>query len=130
MEDKKKDCHGTKPQPDQAEPIEDINLNVVTRSNGHKRYFSTLTTILSIFDRGKIKLCVSTDEQDEFRNPQHKWNVISWKLHSSSGVHSLMTEEGLVIHMLIEKKYPLKEGKVEVAHVKAKIESEEVIQWL
>ncbi|GKG48895.1 hypothetical protein Tco_0513042, partial [Tanacetum coccineum] len=25
---------GTKPQPDQAEPIEDINLNVVTRSNG------------------------------------------------------------------------------------------------
>ncbi|GJY21931.1 hypothetical protein Tco_0394497 [Tanacetum coccineum] len=29
MEDR---CLGTKPQPDQAEPIEDINLNVVTRS--------------------------------------------------------------------------------------------------
>ncbi|GKB58902.1 hypothetical protein Tco_0915088 [Tanacetum coccineum] len=48
------------------------------------------------------------DEQDEFWNSQHEWNIVSWKLHSSSGVHTLMTDEGLVIHMLIEKKYPLK----------------------
>ncbi|GJU47511.1 putative ribonuclease H-like domain-containing protein, partial [Tanacetum coccineum] len=30
---------------------EEINLNVVTRSNGQQRYFSILTTVLSIFDR-------------------------------------------------------------------------------
>ncbi|GJW94487.1 hypothetical protein Tco_0174159 [Tanacetum coccineum] len=47
----KTECLGTKPQPDQAEPLEEINLNVVTRSNGQKRYFSTLMTVLSIFDR-------------------------------------------------------------------------------
>ncbi|GJT19903.1 putative ribonuclease H-like domain-containing protein [Tanacetum coccineum] len=29
-------------------------------------------------------------------------------LHGSSGVHTLMTEAGLVIHMLVEKKYPLR----------------------
>ncbi|GJZ99297.1 hypothetical protein Tco_0671848 [Tanacetum coccineum] len=110
-----------KPQPNQAEPIEDINLNVVTRSNGQKRYFSTLTTVLSIFDRedlnvvyqlvmdkyqdempegfervlwGDLMVLFNPDEQDEFWNSQHKSNVISWKLHSSSGVHTLMTEEG------------------------------------
>ncbi|GJZ27173.1 hypothetical protein Tco_0571426 [Tanacetum coccineum] len=144
-------CLGTKPQPDQAEPIEDINLNVVTRSNGQKRYFSTLTTVLSIFDRedlnavyqlvmdkyqdempegfervlwGDLMVLFKPDEQDEFWNSQHKWNVISWKLHSSSGVHTLMTEEGLVIHMLIEKKYPLKK-EIVVQMLKLKLESEE-----
>ncbi|GJY45538.1 hypothetical protein Tco_0434601 [Tanacetum coccineum] len=29
------------------------------------------------------------DEQDEFWNSQHEWKVVSWKLHSSSGVHTL-----------------------------------------
>ncbi|GKF56974.1 uncharacterized mitochondrial protein-like protein [Tanacetum coccineum] len=31
--------------------FEEINLNVVIRSNGQKRHFSTLMTVLSIFDR-------------------------------------------------------------------------------
>ncbi|GJS93455.1 hypothetical protein Tco_1142294 [Tanacetum coccineum] len=44
-------CLGTKPQPDEAKSIEEINLNVVTRSNGQQRHFSVLTSVLSIFDR-------------------------------------------------------------------------------
>ncbi|GKB53266.1 hypothetical protein Tco_0904019, partial [Tanacetum coccineum] len=64
------------------------------------------------------------DEQDEFWNSQHKWNVISWKLHSSSGVHTLMTNEGVVIHMLTEKKYPLKK-EIVVQMLNLKLESEE-----
>ncbi|GKE00983.1 hypothetical protein Tco_1388966 [Tanacetum coccineum] len=47
----KTECLGTKPQTDQAEHIEEINQNVVIRSNGQKRYFSTLMRVLSIFDR-------------------------------------------------------------------------------
>ncbi|GJX08237.1 hypothetical protein Tco_0196169 [Tanacetum coccineum] len=43
----KTECLGTKPQTD----IEEINQNVVIRSNGQKRYFSTLMRVLSIFDR-------------------------------------------------------------------------------
>ncbi|GJW80475.1 hypothetical protein Tco_0144450 [Tanacetum coccineum] len=42
---------GTKPQFDESKRSEEINMNVVIRSNGHKRYFSTLMTVLSIFDR-------------------------------------------------------------------------------
>ncbi|GJR19971.1 hypothetical protein Tco_0968498 [Tanacetum coccineum] len=47
----KTECLGAKPQTDQAEHLEEINLNMVIRSNGQKRYFSTLMTVLSIFNR-------------------------------------------------------------------------------
>ncbi|GJS36646.1 hypothetical protein Tco_0535028 [Tanacetum coccineum] len=39
---------GTKPQFDESKRLEEINLNVVTRSNGQKRYFSTLMRVLSV----------------------------------------------------------------------------------
>ncbi|GJX93561.1 putative reverse transcriptase domain-containing protein [Tanacetum coccineum] len=54
----------------------------------------------------------------------HEWKVVSWKLHSSSGVHTLITDEGLVVHMLIEKKYPLKK-EILMQMIKLKLESEE-----
>ncbi|GJV45391.1 hypothetical protein Tco_1429927 [Tanacetum coccineum] len=149
--DWKTESLGTKPQFDESKRLEEINLNVVTRSNGQKRYFSTLMRVLSVFDRedldavyklvmdiyqdkipegfdkviwGDLIVMFNPDEQDEFWNSQHEWKVISWKLHSSSGVHTLMTEEGLVIHMLIEKKYPLKK-EIVVQMLKLKLESEE-----
>ncbi|GJZ15832.1 putative ribonuclease H-like domain-containing protein [Tanacetum coccineum] len=52
-----------------------------------------------------------TEMKRRFWSSQHEWKVISWKLHSSSGVHTLMTNEGVVIHMLTEKKYPFNEGQ-------------------
>ncbi|GJY92514.1 reverse transcriptase domain-containing protein [Tanacetum coccineum] len=42
---------GTKPQFDESKRSEEINMNVVTRSNGQKRSFSTLMRVLSVFDR-------------------------------------------------------------------------------
>ncbi|GJW64522.1 hypothetical protein Tco_0116406 [Tanacetum coccineum] len=50
----KTECLGTKPQVDKAEHLEEINQNVVIRSNGQKRYFSTLMRVLSIFDRDDL----------------------------------------------------------------------------
>ncbi|GJR44399.1 hypothetical protein Tco_1312502 [Tanacetum coccineum] len=120
--DWKTESLGTKPQFDESKRLEEINLNVVTRSNGQKRYFSTLMTVLSVFDRAVYKLVMdiyqdkipegfdkviwrdliamfNPDEQDEFWNSQHEWKVISWKLHSNSapfpqGYHTLMTKKG------------------------------------
>ncbi|GKF72572.1 hypothetical protein Tco_0208686 [Tanacetum coccineum] len=117
--------YGSKPQLDQSKRSEEINLNVVTRSNGQQRHFSVLTLVLSIFDRedlndvyqlvmnkyqdempegfervllwGDLMVLFNPDEQDEFWNSQHEWKIISWKLHSSSGVHTLMTNEGVVM---------------------------------
>ncbi|GJW87954.1 hypothetical protein Tco_0163294 [Tanacetum coccineum] len=109
---------GTKPQFDESKRSEEINMNVVTRSNGQKRSFSTLMRVLSVFDREK-----RLNKQGEFWNSQHEWNIVSWKLHSSLGVHTLMTDEGLVVHMLIEKKYPLKK-EIVVQMLSLKLESE------
>ncbi|GJZ21162.1 hypothetical protein Tco_0558201 [Tanacetum coccineum] len=147
----KTECLGTKPQTDQAEHIEEINQNVVIRSNGQKRYFSTLMRVLSIFDRedlnavyqlvmdrfqdeipegfdrvlwGDLMVMFNPDDENEFWNAQQDWNIVSWKLHGSSGVHTLVTETGLVIHMLVEKKYPLRK-EVLVQMLKLKLESEE-----
>ncbi|GJV97772.1 hypothetical protein Tco_1549349 [Tanacetum coccineum] len=73
---------------------------------------------------GYLKVLFNPDEQDEFWSSQHEWKVISWKLHSSSGVHTLMIDEGLVVHMLIEKKYPLKK-EILMQMLNLKLESEE-----
>ncbi|GJT07438.1 hypothetical protein Tco_0841900 [Tanacetum coccineum] len=73
---------------------------------------------------GDLKVLFKPDEQDEFWSSQHEWKVISWKLHSSSGVHTLMTNEGVVIHMLTEKKYPLKK-EILVQMLNLRLESEE-----
>ncbi|GJT76711.1 hypothetical protein Tco_1043436 [Tanacetum coccineum] len=97
-----------------AEHLEEINLNVVIRSNGQKRYFSTLMTVLSIFDREDLNAVYQLLD----------WIIVSWKLHSSSGIHTLVTDTGLVIHMLVEKKYPLRK-EVLKQMLKLKLESEE-----
>ncbi|GKA53536.1 hypothetical protein Tco_0746851 [Tanacetum coccineum] len=39
---------------DETKDIEEINLNVVIRSNRQRRYFSTLMSVLSIFDRDDL----------------------------------------------------------------------------
>ncbi|GJS07441.1 hypothetical protein Tco_0364237 [Tanacetum coccineum] len=142
---------GTKPQFGETKRLEEINLNVVIRGNGQKRYFSTLMRVLSIFDReninvvyqlvmdiyqdkipkgfdrvrwGDLMIVFNPSDEDEFWNSQQDWNILSWKLHGSSGVHTLMTEARLVIHMLVEKKYPLRR-KVLLQMLELKLESEE-----
>ncbi|GKA68768.1 hypothetical protein Tco_0768685 [Tanacetum coccineum] len=73
---------------------------------------------------GDLMIMFNPSDEDEFWNSQQDWNVVSWKLHGSSGVHTLMTEAGLVIHMLVEKKYPLRK-KVLLQMLKLKLEFEE-----
>ncbi|GKC17415.1 hypothetical protein Tco_1014197 [Tanacetum coccineum] len=100
IKDWKTECLGTKPQADKAEHLEEINQNVVIRNE-----------IPEGFDRvlwGDLMIMFNPDDENEFWNSQQDWNIVSWKLHGSSGVHTLVTETGLVIHMLVEKKYPLR----------------------
>ncbi|GJX04301.1 hypothetical protein Tco_0190217, partial [Tanacetum coccineum] len=98
----KSECLGTKPQYDETKDIEEINLNVVIRSNGQKRYFSFLIRVLSIFDRedlcvvyqlvmdryqneipkgfdivllGDLMIMFNISDEDKFWNSQQDWNV-------------------------------------------------------
>ncbi|GJT79412.1 hypothetical protein Tco_1053754 [Tanacetum coccineum] len=67
------------------------------------------------------------DDEDKFWNSQQDWNIVSWKLHGSSGVYTLVTEAGLVIHMLLEKKYHLRKKLIRfVKKLLAKLEPEDV----
>ncbi|GJZ37709.1 hypothetical protein Tco_0583900 [Tanacetum coccineum] len=135
----------------ESEEVEDVYLNVVIRSNRQRRYFSTLMATLSILDRddicaiyqfvmnryqdetpegfdkilwGDLIIMFNQSGNDEFWNAQQNWKIVSWKLHSSSGVYTIMTDEGLVIHMLVENKYPLKK-EVLSQLLELKLETEE-----
>ncbi|GJS85157.1 hypothetical protein Tco_0751698 [Tanacetum coccineum] len=147
----------TKPQHDQTKPDEDIYLNKVTRSNGHQRFFRTLMGVLSILDRedlkviyelvmeeykdrlpegfdrmlwGDLMIMFNQGDTADFWDTQQDWKLISWKLHSSSGVHTIMTSTGLVFHMLVESKYPLtKEVLSQMLELKLETEEESSMAW-
>ncbi|GJZ29465.1 hypothetical protein Tco_0574112, partial [Tanacetum coccineum] len=48
-----------------------------------------------------------SDEEDEIWKNQLEYNLISWRLCDFCGIHILLMENGLAIHMLTEKKYHL-----------------------
>ncbi|GJZ74575.1 hypothetical protein Tco_0639040 [Tanacetum coccineum] len=91
------ECLGIKPQDDKAEHLEEINQNVVIRSNGNKG--------------GDLMIMFNPDDEDKFWNSQQDWNIVSWKLHGSSGVYTLVTEAGMYHSDVLEKKYHLEKEK-------------------
>ncbi|GJT68003.1 hypothetical protein Tco_1019483 [Tanacetum coccineum] len=56
---------------------------------------------------GDLKILFQPDEEDEVWRHQHEYNLISWRLFDSRGIHILLMDNGIAIHMMIEKKYPL-----------------------
>ncbi|GKC65441.1 hypothetical protein Tco_1098039 [Tanacetum coccineum] len=56
---------------------------------------------------GDLKILFQPDEEDEVWKHQHEYNLISWRLFDSCGIHILLMDNGIVIHMMIEKKYLL-----------------------
>ncbi|GJS39756.1 hypothetical protein Tco_0564799 [Tanacetum coccineum] len=112
---------------DETKRLEEIDLNVVIRSNRQRRYVSTLIRVLSIFDREDINAIyqpVMDKYQDEI---PEGFDRVLWgdlMIMFNPRVHTLMTKIGLVIHMLVEKKYPLRR-KVLLQMLELKLESEE-----
>ncbi|GJX42009.1 ribonuclease H-like domain-containing protein [Tanacetum coccineum] len=56
---------------------------------------------------GDLYTLFESDEEDEIWKSQHEYNLISWRLCNFCGIHILLMENGLAIHMLTKKKYPL-----------------------
>ncbi|GJW98502.1 hypothetical protein Tco_0180310 [Tanacetum coccineum] len=75
---------------------------------------------------GDLHTLFEPDEEDEIWKNQHEYNVISWSLYDFCGIHILLMQNGIAIHMLTEKKYPLSQEmiskmlkkKLEVDHEK------------
>ncbi|GJT89503.1 hypothetical protein Tco_1078348 [Tanacetum coccineum] len=56
---------------------------------------------------GDLKILFEPDEEDEVWRNQHEYNLISWRLFDSYGIHMLLMNNEISIHMMIKKKYPL-----------------------
>ncbi|GJT70666.1 hypothetical protein Tco_1029952 [Tanacetum coccineum] len=56
---------------------------------------------------GDVHTLFEPDEEDKLWKNQHEYNVISWSLYDFCGIHILLMQNGIAIHMLTEKKYPL-----------------------
>ncbi|GJX91058.1 putative reverse transcriptase, RNA-dependent DNA polymerase [Tanacetum coccineum] len=52
------------------------------------------------------------DGSDVWKN-QNTWLIQSWKLYSSTGIHVLETVSGHVLHMFVDKRYPLSVNLIE-----------------
>ncbi|GJU79952.1 hypothetical protein Tco_1282317 [Tanacetum coccineum] len=85
------------------------------------------TTSPKGYDRllwGDLITLFEPSEEDEFWKTQQDYTLISWRLYDSCGIHLLLMDIGITIHMMVEKKYPLTQemlsrmlsGKLEVDH--------------
>ncbi|GJR30334.1 hypothetical protein Tco_1106566 [Tanacetum coccineum] len=84
-------------------PIVDWKTHILTenmmyyqiiRADGGSKNYKIFSEMLDEFDR------------QDMRN-QKNYTLISWRLFDSCGVHILLMDTGIAIHMMVEKKYPL-----------------------
>ncbi|GJR32626.1 hypothetical protein Tco_1108858 [Tanacetum coccineum] len=106
----------------------------VFRGDGSSKNYKVLSEMLEDFDRmdveelfrlvkerystsapegfdlmlwGDLHTLFEPDKDDEIWRDQHEYNLLSWRLCDFCGIHILLMDNGLAIHMLTEKKYPL-----------------------
>ncbi|GKA59907.1 hypothetical protein Tco_0759220 [Tanacetum coccineum] len=60
---------------------------------------------------GDLKILMESskeeNDQSDFWNNQQNWEIVTWRLYEACGVYILELEDGTVIHMLVERRYPL-----------------------
>ncbi|GKD28020.1 hypothetical protein Tco_1234234 [Tanacetum coccineum] len=61
---------------------------------------------------GDLHTMFEPNADDELWKNQHQYNVLSWSLYDFCGIHMLLMENGMAIHMLTEKKYPLSQEMI------------------
>ncbi|GKB01754.1 hypothetical protein Tco_0829798 [Tanacetum coccineum] len=73
----------------------------------NERYKTTSPGGYDLLLWGDLNTLFEPSEVDEIWKNQQDYNLISWRLFDSCGVHVLLMNTGVAIHMMIEKKYPL-----------------------
>ncbi|GJX24497.1 hypothetical protein Tco_0228942 [Tanacetum coccineum] len=60
---------------------------------------------------GDLKIMIESSTKEnyhsDFWSNQQEWKIITWRLYEACGVCILELEDGIVIHMLVERSYPL-----------------------
>ncbi|GJV44688.1 hypothetical protein Tco_1429224 [Tanacetum coccineum] len=113
---------------------EDKMYYEIIRGDGSTKFYKIFTEMLDDFDRqdvldlyrlvkerfetaspegydrllwGDLITVFEPSEDDDIWKAQQDYTLISWRLFDSCGVHVLLMDTGIAIHMLIEKTYPL-----------------------
>ncbi|GKA63156.1 hypothetical protein Tco_0762762 [Tanacetum coccineum] len=77
---------------------------VIYKENGNFRAFNCLL-------EGHLKIMMESsqeeNDQSDFWDDQQDWEIVTWRLYEACGVYILELKDGTVIHMLVEKRYPL-----------------------
>ncbi|GJX13916.1 hypothetical protein Tco_0205674 [Tanacetum coccineum] len=83
-------------------------LDIVPREELVKeRYSASRPEGYDLMLWGDLHTLFEPDEEDEIWKYQHEYNLISWRLCDFCGIHILLMQNGIAIHMLTEKKYHL-----------------------
>ncbi|GJW56371.1 hypothetical protein Tco_0103102 [Tanacetum coccineum] len=61
---------------------------------------------------GDLHTMFEPNEDDELWKNQHQYNLLSRSLYDFCGIHMLLMKNGMAIHMLTEKKYPLSQDMI------------------
>ncbi|GJW75238.1 reverse transcriptase domain-containing protein [Tanacetum coccineum] len=61
---------------------------------------------------GDLHTIFEPNADDELWKNLHQYNLISWSLYDFCGIHMLLMDNGMAIHMLTEKKYPLSQEMI------------------
>ncbi|GKA62824.1 hypothetical protein Tco_0762343 [Tanacetum coccineum] len=77
-----------------------------------ERYSSSCPEGYDLMLWGDLHTLLEPDEEDEIWKNQHEYKLISWRLCDFCGIHIVLMENGLAIHMLTEKKYPLSQDLI------------------
>ncbi|GKC10428.1 hypothetical protein Tco_1007210 [Tanacetum coccineum] len=88
------------------EDLEDL-YKLVKAKYGSTRPVEDLDVILY----GDLKTMFEPHVEDQVWKNQDDYKVLDWKLYDSCGVHSLRMQH-VYIHMLVEKRYPLKPSTI------------------
>nr|GEU46800.1 ribonuclease H-like domain-containing protein [Tanacetum cinerariifolium] len=90
-----------------------------------ERYTTTSPEGYDLMLWDDLKTLFEPDKENELWKNQFEYNLISWRLCDSSGIHILLMYNGITIHMLIEKKYPLgQEMKSNMLNKRLEVEQE------
>ncbi|GJR75525.1 hypothetical protein Tco_0087890 [Tanacetum coccineum] len=77
-----------------------------------ERYSSSKPEGYDLMLWGDLHTLFEPDEESEIWLNQNEYNLISWSLCDFCGVHILLMQNGIAIHMLTEKKYPLSQEMI------------------
>ncbi|GJZ59735.1 hypothetical protein Tco_0615551 [Tanacetum coccineum] len=77
-----------------------------------ERYSSSKPEGYDLMLWGDLHTLFEPDEESEIWVNQNEYDLISWSLCDFCGVHILLMKNGIAIHMLTEKKYPLSQEMI------------------